>query len=227
MPVKAQSFDQATVAAHLQEMYRQHGDRLYKWKGPIYYIAAGFESEATNRLIEKQFAYFRDLTGLDIQNAMEAGRKGNFVLVFADPLTSIADLKTIRAVFGKEGQSDADYRKMLEELDRDGVSRSITKRTKDAIAFYAQLTNPASWKDDEIASRVFKLIAGGLTQAHSSDTIRPSIFNTDGGFEPKSRLPTIDELYLRNLYSDSIAPGQTLERGLDRLSAAITFDLID
>jgi len=223
----AQNYDEATVKAHLVALYQHNGPRLFKWKRPIRYIVTGLESETTKQLVEGQFAYIRDLTGLDIQKADPAKKNGNFLLLFASPLASIAHLENVRAVFGRGGQSDTDYFTMLKELDRDGLSRSVTKKTSDAIVFHAALINPTSWDEKLIVKRVLKYVVGGLTEAGSSDVIRPSIFNADVGADPISRLPTIDEFFLRNFYRQSITSGQPLERGLDRLAAAISFDLLD
>lgn len=221
----AQTYDQAAVEAHLREMYRHHGDRLFKWKRPVHYLVLGLESEATQQLIDTHFAYLRDLTGLDIQRADRAEQNGNFILVFADPLSSIADLKTLRPLFGSEGQSDADYRSMLEGLDRDAAARTITKRTEDAIAQYALLINPGAWKEEVVSDALLTYIVIGLTQTVSSDEISPSIWNAGYGAHPISRLPSIDELYLKNLYRGGPQSGVPIELGIRHLAAAIAFDL--
>jgi hypothetical protein len=224
-PATAQTYDQATVEAHLREMYKDHGDRLFKWKGQIHYRVAGLESEATKRLVDDQFAYLRDLTGLDIQNAATTGRKGNFIFIFAGRYTGLADLKSVRAIFGDEGQSDAGYRSMLEELERDGRSRSITKSSADAIVFHALLTNPNSWKDELFTSLVLRFIAFGLTHTGTSEEIQLSMFNALAGLRPMARLPSIDEIYLRNLYRGDVRSATPTNQGIRHLAATITFDL--
>jgi hypothetical protein len=224
-PATAQVYEQATVEAHLREIYRDHGDRLLKWEGPIHYMVAGLESEATKRLIDDRFAYLRDLTGLDIQNAVTAGRKGNFILIFADPYTGLAELQSVRAIFGDEGQSDADYRSMLEELERERHSRVITKRSADAIVFHALLANPTFWKNELFTSLLLRFLVFGLTHTATSEEIQPSMFNAVGGRRPMAQLPSIDEIYLKNLYRGSVRSATPTDQGVRHLAASITFDL--
>src|SRR5690606_20145756 len=124
------------------------------------------------------------------QNAATAGRPANFILIVADPYVDLSDKEWIRSIFGREGQTDADYRAMLAEMDSQRLSRSITKNTADAIAFYAHLTNPTEWEDDLIIARILQIIVHGLTDTGPSDRIGPSIANSGASRRAISRLST-------------------------------------
>lgn len=222
---RAQVYDEATIEAHLQEIYELNGERMLKWDRPIRYIVAGFDSAATKQLVVDQFTYLGELTELDIRSAEETGEKGNFLLVFSDDYAALAELPTLRAVFGREDQSDAEYRAMLEELDREQVSRAVTNRTEEALTFHARLVNPSAWKDDVFISRVLRLIVQGLTQAGTSQRIEPSVFNVPATLGPMSRLPSFDEAYLRALYSPAILSGIPKDVAIRKMTAAIAADL--
>ena len=140
----------------------------------------------------------------------------------------------MRSIFRSDGQSDAEFLKTLQDLDRDDLSRAVTKKSEKAILFHGALINPTSWDADELVTRVLSYVVDGLTGVGQSDVITPSVFNTDPLINSISRLPTIDELYLRNLYANlrhphgyGIASGLPLKQGLDRLTVAISFDLLD
>lgn len=224
-PVRAQVYDEATIDAHLRELYKYHGDRLFKWDRPIRYIVAGFESEATTQLVRDQFAYLRDLTGLDIRDAEEAGEQGNFVMIFSDSYGDLAEIKTVKTIFGRDGQSVPEFRAMLEDRHRDRIDTTITKRSEYAIGFYAIMADPTRIKDELFTAHQLDIIAIGLTQTVKSAVMKPSLWNSSEGRSPLTRLPSIDEAYLRALYSPAILSGIPMDVAIPKLAAAIAADL--
>ncbi len=222
---KSESYDVSEIENHLREIYKYHGDALFRWQRPIYYIVAGLESEATKQLVDDQFAYLSELTGLDIQEADPAEANGNFLLVFASPMAQIAEVKSLRAIFGEAGESDAEYRERLEDLDKYGRQSRTIKRTSESIAFFAVLTDPTSWKEELVGAHFLRLIVQGLTQTSASDRIRPSVLNAVNTLQPSTRLPSFDEAYLKALYGERAKSDRTMEESLRELALATALEL--
>ena len=221
-----QGLSRSEIENHLREIYKRHGDRLAIWKQPVRYSVVGLKRQETKQLLDRQFAYLRDLTGLDIQEADPTDPNMNFILVFASPMAGMADAKILRPIFGEEGQSDAEYRESLEELDRAGLQRrSFGVDYSDALAFFAVLTDPTGWKSEQVSVRFLQLIVQGLTQTTGSDHIRPSVFNTYEVLQPASRLPSVDEAYLKVLYGGTFISGMLIDEAIPELAAAVSSEL--
>lgn len=221
-----QALDQREIEAHLAQMYQGHGEVLLTWKRPIYYIVAGLDKEQElKRSLDYHFTYLAALTGLEIQEADPTESKGNFILVFANPISQIAPLKTLRSIFGEDSQSDAEYLAMLEDMERRQSTKFVTNRTEDSILFTAVLANPTSWDYDLVSTQILQLIVVGLTKTDPSNKIRPSIWNSVDNLKPINRLPSIDEAYLRALHRRTVESGVPIEDGIRDLAAAIASNL--
>lgn len=225
-PASGQGPSRSEIEAHLREIYKGYGHKLEIWKQPVRYSVVGLKRQETKQIVDRQFAYLRDLTGLEIKEADPTDPNRNFILVFASPMAGIADIEVLRPIFGKEGQSDAEYRESLEELDRDELQlRSFGVDHSGSLAFFAVLADPTEWKSNQITVRFLQLIVQGLTQATGSDRIRPSIFNTYEVLRPASRLPSVDEAYLKILYGGTFASGMPIDEVLPNLASAVASEL--
>lgn len=221
---KASPIDEAQVEAHLQHIYRYHGKTLFRWQRPVRYIVTGL-SEQEQSLIDRYFGYVRDLTGLDIERANPSKAEANFFLVFSNPIAQIAELNSLRAVFGRQNQTDDDYRRMLEGLDRDGTFQENVRRSNDSILQYGVLTNPTLWERELLDTWLLKLIVRGLTDASASGKMRPSVWSPGKDLEPMTRLPAIDEAFLKALYRGNIRTGTPVKKAIRELVSAISSDL--
>ncbi len=223
---KGQAIDEAEIEAHLRQMYLGHGERLLTWKRPIHYIVVGLEREQElKRTLDNHFAYVAALTGLSIQEADPTASKTNFILVFANPIPQIAPLKELKPLFGEAGQSDEGYLRMLESLERLQRTKFVTRTNDDSILLSAVLANPTSWDYELVGTRILQLIVAGLTKTELSNQISPSVWNSVDSLEPISRLPAIDEAYLRTLHRGTIKSGVPIKDGLRDLATAIASKL--
>lgn len=221
---------QERIVRHLIHMYSSKDlDRaiVRKWNKPIRYYYGAFPREADRAWFEATMRYFAELTGPTVERSEEVREDVDLWLIFTNDFKTQMSAGVLRRTFQEEGESDAAFEARVASVPATGAGMRKMGTVDDTVGSYVAVINAAAVPEADIPGLVMKEIFRAFTfsdGSDGSDAIRPSVANTELLPRP-DRLPSIDEAFLRALYSEDIRHGMPLREAVPRIALHIYRDL--
>ena len=221
IPLDAAAVSENDVRRHVEALLENHpSGEVRKWQGKLPYIVIGMITEEELGFLIEKMAYLNQVIGrsVEVERTVDPNAAKLF-FIFSDYLADWADKNLVISLLKGNNESLADFQRRLRKPETFMIGRFGS--TDGKLEGAAILTEMKGLTEGNRQSRIFEAAFDGVIGTVARSDIRPSIVDKPPRrTKATDRLPTLDEAFLRALYTPQITLGmerQAAEQAITRL----------